>query len=168
MKKTTQFMLLAVAFLFSVTAMAQSTVTGTVIDSDLSAPLPGASVIEKGTSNGVATDFDGNFSLTANAASGEIEISYVGYATITLSFNGDTNLGEIVLSPDNSLEEVVIIGKGVIDLAEDRRTPIAVSTISKSEIQEKGVGNVELPEIIKNTPSVFVGSQTGFGDGNLR
>ena len=137
MKKTTQFMLLAVAFLFSVTAMAQSTITGKVIDSDLNAPLPGANIIEKGTSNGVSTDFDGNFTLTTNAASGEIEISYVGYGTLTLSFNGDTNVGSVTLNPDNSLEEIVIVGTGIIDLADDRKTPIAVSTITNLKFKKE-------------------------------
>ena len=47
MKKTTQFLLLAVAFMFTTAVMAQSTVTGTVIDADLNSPLPGANVVEK-------------------------------------------------------------------------------------------------------------------------
>lgn len=167
MKKTTQFMLLAVAFLFSVTAIAQSTITGKVIDSDLNAPLPGANVIEKGTSNGVSTDFDGNFTLTTNAASGEIEISYVGYGTLTLSFNGDTNVGSVTLNPDNSLEEIVIVGTGIIDLADDRKTPIAVSTIKASEIQKK-IGTQDITMTLVNTPSVYVAGQAGgFGDSRI-
>jgi hypothetical protein len=136
MKKTTQFLLLALAFVFSSNAFAQSTVTGTVTDSELNAPLPGANILEKGTSNGVSTDFDGNFTLNTSASSGEIVISYVGYGSVTLSFNGDTDLGTISLSPDNTLEEIVVVGSGVIDLAEDRKTPIAVSTVKAAEIQQ--------------------------------
>ena len=161
-------MLLVVAFIFSVTAMAQSTVTGTVTGSDLNAPLPGANVIEEGTSNGVSTDFDGNFSLSTQASSGNVVVSFVGYGSVTLAFDGDTDLGTIVLNPDtNSLQEVVITGSGVIDLAEDRRTPVAVSTIKKTEIQERAVGNVEVTEILKNTPSTYVQQQTGFGDSQI-
>jgi len=168
MRKTTQVMLLVVAFIFSVTAMAQSTVTGTVTGSDLNAPLPGANVIEEGTSNGVSTDFDGNFSLSTQASSGNVVVSFVGYGSVTLAFDGDTDLGTIVLNPDtNSLQEVVITGSGVIDLAEDRRTPVAVSTIKKTEIQERAVGNVEVTEILKNTPSTYVQQQTGFGDSQI-
>ena len=63
MKKTIHFLLMTVAFLFSTVIMAQSTVTGTVIDADLNAPLPGANVVEEGTTNGVSTDFDGNFTF---------------------------------------------------------------------------------------------------------
>jgi hypothetical protein len=117
MRKITQFLLVAVAMIFSTAAMAQSTVTGTIIDSDLNAPLPGANVLEKGTKNGTSTDFDGKFTLKTKASSGEIVISYVGYGSVTVAFNGNTNVGNVTLSPDNSLEEIVVVGSGVIDLA---------------------------------------------------
>jgi hypothetical protein len=166
MRKITQFLLVAVAMIFSTAAMAQSTVTGTIIDSDLNAPLPGANVLEKGTKNGTSTDFDGKFTLKTKASSGEIVISYVGYGSVTVAFNGNTNVGNVTLSPDNSLEEIVVVGSGVIDLAEDRKTPVAVSTIRASEIQEKA-GNWDLPEILKSTPSVQSIKGGGFGDGQM-
>lgn len=168
MRKFTQFLLVAVAMIFSTAAMAQSTVTGTIIDSDLNAPLPGANVLEKGTTNGTSTDFDGKFTLKTQASSGEIVISYVGYGSVTVAFNGNTNVGNITLSPDNSLEEIVVVGTGVVDLAEDRRTPVAVSTIKAAEIQTKIAGNTEFGESIKNTPSVYVSNQAGgFGDSQI-
>lgn len=69
---------------------------------------------------------------------------------------------------DIMLSETVIVGKGVIDLEEDRKTPVAVSTIKRQEIQDKAVGNVEFPEIMKNTPSVYVMNQAGgFGDSQM-
>jgi len=69
---------------------------------------------------------------------------------------------------DVLLSETVIVGKGVIDLEENRKTPVAVSTITKQEIQDKAVGNVEFPEIMKNTPSVYVAGQSGgFGDSKM-
>ena len=167
MRKITQFLLLTVAMLFSVVAMAQSTVTGTVIGSDLNAPLPGANVIESGTSNGTATDFDGNFTLTTESTSGSVVVSFIGYGSITLSFDGDTNLGSITLDPDNTLDEVVITGTGIIDLAEDRQTPVAVSTIMSSEIQKK-IGTQDITMTLVNTPSVYVAGQAGgFGDSRI-
>jgi iron complex outermembrane receptor protein len=73
-----------------------------------------------------------------------------------------TDLGTIKLTPSAvSLSDIVVIGKGVIDLGEDRKTPIAVSTVSITEIQSKAVGNVEFPEVMKNTPSVYVSNQAG-------
>jgi outer membrane receptor for Fe3+-dicitrate len=62
------------------------------------------------------------------------------------------------------LEEIVLIGGGVIDLAEDRVTPVASSTIKSEEIQKK-VGNLDITNVLLNTPSVYVSSQgRGFGD----
>ncbi|MDR9458399.1 MAG: carboxypeptidase-like regulatory domain-containing protein, partial [Salegentibacter sp.] len=166
--------LLALAlFLTTATIFAQGTITGTVIDSELNSPLPGATIMEVGTNNGTTTDFDGNFSLDVNSATGSISISFVGYEKQTIRFNvaqGATqDLGEFNLNPDaDALSEVIVVGRGVIDLEEDRRTPIAVSTITKAEIQKKAAGNVEFPEILKNTPSVYVANQAGgFGDSQM-
>ncbi len=69
---------------------------------------------------------------------------------------------------DVLLSESIIVGKGVIDLEENRKTPVAVSTITKQEIQDKSVGNVEFPEVMKHTPSVYITNQaSGFGDGQM-
>jgi len=66
----------------------------------------------------------------------------------------------------NQLEEVVVRGS-IIDVAKDRKTPVAVSTIKASEIQQK-LGSQEFPEILKNTPSVYVTkSGGGFGDSRI-
>ncbi|MEW7289757.1 TonB-dependent receptor [Aquimarina sp. 2304DJ70-9] len=149
---------------------AQGVVTGTVFDSESNAPLPGANVIQLRTSNGATTDFDGKFSLKVDSPTGTINVSYVGFGSKNIDYdvtNGDQDLGTITLNLDNSLEEIIIVGTGVIDLADDRKTPIAVSTIRAQEIQEKAAGNVEVAEIIKSTPSVFIANQTGFGDGAL-
>lgn len=166
MKKIYNFLFATVMMLFTTVAFAQATITGKVVDAETTSPLPGANVAVKGTSDGATTDFDGNFTITTSDSSGEIVISYVGFKPMTVAFNGNTNVGTITLNPD-SLDEVIIVGSGVIDLAEDRKTPVAVSTIRKAEIQERAVGNVEVPEILKNTPSAYISGQTGFGDGQM-
>ncbi|WP_413531494.1 TonB-dependent receptor [Empedobacter brevis] len=67
-----------------------------------------------------------------------------------------------------SLGETLIVGKGVIDIVEDRKTPVAVSTISKATIEDKAVGNVDFPEIFATTPSVYISGQSGgFGDSQM-
>lgn len=166
MKKITQFLLPAVVMLFTTVAFSQSTITGTIVDSDMNAPLPGANVVEKGTSNGTTSDFDGNFTLKTDASSGEVVISFVGYASQTLAFSGDQNLGTITLTPDNTLDEVVVTS-GIIDIAKERETPVAVSTISAKEISLK-VGNQEFPEIMNNTPGVYSTKQGGgYGDSRI-
>ncbi|RMA65845.1 TonB-dependent receptor [Ulvibacter antarcticus] len=161
-------LLLLLLFLGSFAAFSQGNVTGNVMDSELGGPLNGANVMLSGTSNGTITDFDGNFTLNVDSNSGSVTISYVGYTQTKVPFtlkNGTANIGTIRLSPDaNSLDEIIIVGTGVIDLAEGRRTPVAVSTITATEIQERVVGNVEITEALKNTPSVHVSGQSGFGD----
>ena len=134
-------LLLIALLLGGFAAFAQGTVTGNVTDSDLGGPLPGASVLESGTTNGALTDFEGNFTISVSSNTGSIEISYLGFVKKTLNYTldgGTANLGNIILEADaNTLAEVVIVGTGVIDLAEDRKTPVAVSTITAQEIQEK-------------------------------
>lgn len=167
-----KFLFLAM-FFASATIFAQGTITGTVIDSEMDAPLPGANVMVVGTGNGTITDFDGNFSLAVQETSGTVEISFIGFESLRIKFNladrSTQDLGRIQLGADaDALSEVIVVGSGVIDLEEDRKTPIAVSTITKNEIQKKAAGNVEFPEILKNTPSVYVSNQAGgFGDSQM-
>lgn len=156
--------------LASTTIFAQGTITGTVMDSEMDGPLPGANIAVVGTNDGTMTDFDGNFTIDVNTTTGKIRISFVGYSPKTVPFqvaDGETvNLGQIVLDPDaNALAEVVITS--IADLAKDRQTPVAVSTIKMAEIQEK-LGNQEFPEILSTTPSIYATKQGGgFGDARI-
>ena len=96
----------------SVEAVQQTTkkVTGTVSDSQ--GPVIGASVVEKGTTNGVVTDFDGNFSLNVKPGA-TLVISYIGYTTQEVATGNQANFN-ITLKEDNALlEEVVVVGYGV-------------------------------------------------------
>ncbi|AFL80987.1 outer membrane receptor protein [Aequorivita sublithincola DSM 14238] len=165
-------LLLLVFLLGGFAAFSQTIVTGTVVDSESNDPLAGANVVETGTTNGAITDFDGNFTLKTSAKAGMLTISYIGYAIQKVPFKvtgASLNLGTVKITvDDDALEEVVIVGRGIIDLAKDRQTPIAVSTITSAEIQAKAIGNVEFPEAIKSTPSVYVANQAGgFGDSEM-
>jgi outer membrane cobalamin receptor len=158
-------LLIAVLLISSTAIFAQTKLTGKVVD-ESNQPLPGASLIVKGTKTGASSDFNGNFTLETTVASGTLQISFVGYLTTSVSFNGNANLGSITLKPSaESLEEVVITG--VVDVAKERYTPVAVSTIKASEIQEK-LGSQEFPEILANTPSVYATKGGGgFGDSRV-
>lgn len=149
----------------------QSKITGVIFDGDLNQPLAGASVVVKGTSNGTATDLDGKFELSTTQKSGVISVSYLGFVTKSIPFTvtgNSVNLGQIVVLPDASqLQEVVVVGKGIIDVAKERKTPIAVSTIKAVEIQEK-VGTADVTQALVNTPSVYVAGQSGgYGDSRI-
>ena len=85
-------------------------ITGSVVDAQ--GPVIGASVVEKGTTNGTVTDFDGNFSLTVKPGA-TIVISFIGYETQEIKVGNQDNF-QITMKDDNAvLEEVVVVGYGV-------------------------------------------------------
>ena len=86
----------------------QVTITGTVTD-DTGSPLPGANVLEKGTTNGTQTDFDGNFTITA-ASDAVLVFSYIGFATQEVSVDGQTTLSVSMSEDFSQLSEVVVLG----------------------------------------------------------
>lgn len=169
MKKfSTHFTTLVILLLLCNFAWAQTVLKGVVSDGTTS--LAGASIIVKGTSAGTSTDSQGAFTLHSPVSSGTLLVRVLGYVTSEVTFNaGETDLGTLLLEADasQSIGEVVVVGKGIIDVA-DRKTPIAVSTITPLEIQEKSGANIEFPELMKNTPSVYVADQAGgFGDSEM-
>lgn len=144
---------------------AQTTVVGKVVEDGTNEPLIGATVIVQGTTVGTTTDLDGGFSLEVPEGYKKLEVQYVGYSTQSIDITALED-GLIMLIADAyGLDEVVVTG--YLDIVRDRRTPVAVSTVNRTELQAKAVGNVELVEAIKNTPSVYVSSQTGFGDSEM-
>ncbi|TDS58221.1 TonB-dependent receptor [Myroides indicus] len=169
MKNLKNWMLSFVMLFTATSAFSQNKVVGKVIDNEMNFGLPGASVIVKGTQNGTSTDTNGEFELSVSSDKGEVTISFIGYQTRTVPFtigSGKTNLGTIVLKADeNMLDDIVIMG--VADVAKDRKTPVAVSTIKAAEIQEK-LGSQEFPEILNTTPSVYASKGGGgYGDSNI-
>lgn len=163
------WLLTGLMFLIVSTVFSQGKITGTITDGQGS--LPGANVAIKSTNIGATTDFDGKFSINTSVKSGELVISFIGFEPKTVTFSVEngaiTNLGTIVLTSNSNELEEIVVKSGVVDMAKDRKTPVAVSTIKALEIQEK-LGTQEFPEILKNTPSVYVTkSGGGFGDSRI-
>ena len=89
---------------------ASKKITGTVVDAQ--GPVIGASVVEKGTTNGTVTDFDGNFSLSVKTGA-TIVVSFIGYETQEIKVGNQDNI-QVTMKDDNAvLEEVVVVGYGV-------------------------------------------------------
>ena len=86
-------------------------ITGTVVDAQ--GPVIGASVMEKGTTNGTVTDFDGNFALNVNPGA-TIVISYIGYETQEIKVGNQSNINITLNEDDAVLEEVVVVGYGTM------------------------------------------------------
>ncbi|MDG1171862.1 MAG: carboxypeptidase-like regulatory domain-containing protein [Polaribacter sp.] len=157
--------LLFVAVLFiSASVLGQAKITGEVVD-QTNQPLPGASIVVKATTNGTSTDFDGKFTLQAEANSGTIVISFIGFQSKEVSFSSsNAKLGTIQLQEDDSLDEIILTATS---FAIDRKTPVAVSTIKSADIERK-LGSQEFPEVLKSTPGVYATkSGGGFGDGRI-
>lgn len=169
MRTIKNWLLSGLLFMMVSTVFSQGKITGTITDGQNS--LPGANVAIKGSKTATSTDFDGKFSINTSVTSGEVVISFIGYDAKTVKFSvsngGTTDLGKIVLTNNSSELSEVVITSGVIDIAKDRKTPVAVSTIKAAEIQEK-LGTQEFPEILKNTPSVYASKGGGgFGDSRI-
>ncbi len=91
--------------------MQQVVVTGKVIDSE-GDPLPGVNIVEKGTTNGVITDLDGNYSITVASSSSVLVFSYIGYNTEEVEVGSQTVLSMILIESLEELGEVVVVGYG--------------------------------------------------------
>ncbi|WP_434036344.1 SusC/RagA family TonB-linked outer membrane protein [Formosa sp. 4Alg 33] len=91
--------------------VSQSVINGIVTDEN-GMPLPGANVLEKGTLNGVYTDFDGKFTLNITTETPELEVSYVGYLTKLITIYGRSNITITLDSDTNALDEILVIGYG--------------------------------------------------------
>ncbi|WP_458627637.1 SusC/RagA family TonB-linked outer membrane protein [Winogradskyella sp. PC D3.3] len=135
--KLTWLLTLFMAFVMQFSFAQEKTVTGTVTTSDDGLPLPGATVIVKGTSRGQQTDFDGKFTIKVNQ--GDIlVVSYVGMKTAERAV-GSGNIYDVVLEPDNVLDEVVVVGYGT----ESReKVGTATSYVKSEEINNVAIGNV--------------------------
>jgi len=86
-------------------------ITGTVVDAQ--GPVIGASVMEKGTTNGTVTDFDGNFTLNVNPGA-TIVLSFIGYQTQEIKVGNQSNFNITLNEDDAVLEEVVVVGYGTM------------------------------------------------------
>src|SRR5690606_32811314 len=95
-------------------ASAQTTVTGTVTSSEDGEPLPGVNVVVENTTKGTVTGIDGTYSIELGPDETSLNFTFVGYTTQTVAVNGRTTVN-VVMEPDTkTLEEVVVIGYGIV------------------------------------------------------
>ncbi len=134
-------------------------ITGTVVDAQ--GPVIGASIMEKGTSNGAITDFDGNFTLSVKPGA-TIVISYIGYETQEIKV-GDQSTFNITLKDDNAvLEEVVVVGYGV-----QKKKLVTGATV---EVKGEDIAKLNTTQVLgalqSQSPGVSIQANSGQpGDG---
>ena len=108
----------------------QKIVSGTIVDI-AGVPLPGANVLEKGTTNGAQSDFDGKFTLNVSSEDLTLIVSYLGFLTQEIKVSEQTNIDIVLLEDVASLNEVVVIGYGTQKKAD---VTGAVSTIKNERL----------------------------------
>ena len=126
-----------VLFSFCTYVQAQK-ITGTV--SDVNGPLPGASVLVKGTNNGTTTDFDGKFILDKLAAGAVLQVSYMGYTAKEVVVNNQTTINIVLVEDASQLDEVIVVGYGT-----QKKSLVtgAISSIKSDDIQNNASTRVE-------------------------
>ena len=154
------FLFLAITFILS--ASAQTEISGNVIDANTGEALIGATIIY-GKGKGSATDFDGNYSFSILEGERSIRVSYVGYKEI----NKIVNIGSKAQVLNFKLKTVLLNEVQVVaDIARDRETPVAFSTIPMKQINEE-LASQDIPMVLNSTPGVYA-TQSGGGDGDAR
>jgi len=134
----------------------KKTITGTISDSDSGEKLPGATIMEKGTTNGTISDVDGNFTLSVDD-NGTLSISYVSYKSQEIAVAGKTKFS-ILLEPDMvGVEDVVVIGYGTVKKSD---LTGAVASIAAEDIRSN-IGSGIDQALQGRTAGVSVTSNSG-------
>ena len=154
----TKFSVILILFMVLVVQISfaqNKNVSGTVLD-ESGVPLPGATVIVSGTSNGVSTDFDGFYSLSVSEGS-SLEISYVGMTTQTVLIGSDSTYNVTLQKDVSSLDEVILVAYGNTN---KQKVSSSISTISSENIQQVPLGSFD--QILQGqAPGVQVFSGSG-------
>ena len=122
-------------------ALAQGTLTGTVLDQATGTPLPGVNVVVEGSNNGASTDFDGRFTLSNIPSGATVAFSYLGYRTETITYTGQSNITVSMQEDANQLSEVVVqVGYGTV-----RKKDVtgSVATVSDKDFNRGAIVTTE-------------------------
>jgi TonB-linked SusC/RagA family outer membrane protein len=157
--KTNLFKFLTLSFMIMFQwSFAQKSVSGTVAD-NTGVPLPGATVQVVGTTNGVTTDFDGAYLITANEGD-VLSISYVGFATQNVTVGASATIN-VQLASDNSLEEVVVTALGItreaksLGYAQQAVSGDALTKTKELDFRTALAGKVAGVQVITGTSSSY-------------
>ena len=110
----------------------QHQIKGVITDSNGS-PLLGANILEKGTTNGTQSGFDGDFTLSVSNSNATLVISYIGYTTKEILVNGQINIDVSLAEAESALDEVVLVGYGT---RSKRSVTSAISSIDMASTEE--------------------------------
>ena len=157
--KTNLFKFLTLSFMIMFQwSFAQKSVSGTVSDG-AGVPLPGATVIVVGSSNGVTTDFDGVYTISANEGD-VLSVSYVGFTSQSVTVGASATI-DVTLMSDNSLEEVVVTALGItreaksLGYAQQAVSGEALTKTKEMDFRTALAGKVAGVQVISGTSSTY-------------
>ena len=154
-----KYYIIGLLFLFGMVGFTNAQVTGSVVDED-GTPLPGASIVIKGTTTGTTTDFDGNF--TIEASMGDIlMVSYIGFETLQVTVNS-TDMA-IILTSGVALSEVIIVGSRNPNRTATEST-VPVDVIDMKELNSVAP-QVNLNQILNYVAPSFTSNTQTISDG---
>lgn len=159
--RTKKYFLILFLLAVSIVQAQTKEYTGTVAD-ETGGALPGVNILEKGTSNGVVTDFDGNFKIIVGK-NAVLVFSYLGFATIEMPLTGKTPLNIVLKSEAASLEEVVLIGYGS---QKKKDVTSAITTVDVGDVSDRPIVNA-VEAITGKSSGVQVSSSSGTPGGSL-
>ena len=135
----------------------QRTVVGRVVDEATAEPLAGVAVVAPSSSHAVVTGKDGMFSLPVGRRTESVTFACLGFEQKSVAVPLSDDVGTVELRQETFLlKDAMVVGQ----VALPRKTPLAVSSVSSTVLNEK-LGNQELVEILKQTPGVHVNRQGG-------
>lgn len=161
--KSIAYVGLLMTFVFPTALLAQSSIKGKVTDSE-GRPLAGANVYIKDIGKGDVSDTKGHFSINGlQDDTYDVTASYFGFETVTesVSLDGDTKMNFTLTSTSILGQEVII----EVNRAQDRRTPVAFTTVGRDDISKKYTTQ-DVPDLLKNVPGVYT-SSAGLGESEI-
>ncbi|WP_227021056.1 SusC/RagA family TonB-linked outer membrane protein [Arenibacter algicola] len=140
----------------------QIIISGAITDEN-GTPLPGANIIEKGTTNGSQADFDGNFAITVSDENVVLVVSYIGFSTREIAVNGRNNIKVTLQESTNNLEEVVLIGYGSVKKSDLTGAVVSIKTDKIEKSTAASVGEM----LSGRAPGLNVFSTSAQPGGNI-
>ncbi len=149
-----KLLLLLLLIFVPIGLLAQGQITGTVTTQDDGMPLPGASVVVVGTTNGTTTDFDGNYTLENVSSDATLAFSYVGFLKVEIPVNGQSLINASLSEDAQQLQEVVVTGY-TAERKADLTGAITVVDLGPVEGQSLSSGNA-MQALQGRVPGLFI------------
>lgn len=132
-----------IVFQSSLSAQTQTfQVKGTVTSSDERSGLPGASIVEKGTTNGTVADLDGNYSINVSSSNAILTFSFIGYSSQEIVVGSQSEVSIVLKIDTETLEEIVVIGYGTQKKSELSSSVASVNVDNLQKLPGSSIANL--------------------------